>query len=601
MPKKLWQKCGEKNTKNKQSEIKNKHRDSENKQSGIENYQKREGILKRFCLTLIMLLVNLLMPAGAIFYQNVSAVGCPDVKVIFARGSGEERWTDQNYLNFKSELMAKLNLTSLKYEFEDLDYPAVSVANPWTLLTAFVSGGEAYEFGASVEAGVKNLVNEVNNNVCTNTKFVLGGYSQGAMVLSKASRLLNADKIIYAATFGDPKLYLPEGRGAMPDACRGANLSNYRIYVPDCRAYEGMLGSYIPYQPETLVDKMGTWCNHTDIMCSSHLGVNSHISYVKDGIYVDASKLIFDKITRAFGVTNNYVSLHDTAILIDSTGSMSGLIEKYKTEALRLAEKTLTSGGRVALYDYRDLNDPYEPVEHCNFETCDLETFQAGLNEIRADGGGDTSESLLSAGLKVMKKLNWNYGSTKSVVVLTDASYHNPDLDGTTFDDVVALSKKIDPVNFYVIAPSEITGYYDALAAATGGKVATTSSDLSALTDEIVARYDSLPRVEETDNFESALPEIPDTTWEKLSDDSVKISFASTGKYTIVALNDAILGMTDSGSFTLTDLDLSQENVVTLVPLSDTVRGAGVSVEISAGKGDVEILIPKAPNTGKLK
>ena len=606
MPKNLWQKNGGKNIKNKQSGIKIKHRDFEikqkgikNKQSGFRNYQKRKGLVKCFCLTSIMLLVNLVAPVSILKNPTVSAVSCPDVKIIFARGSGEERWTDQNYLTFKSELETKLKLTDLKYEFEDLDYPAVSVANAWTLLTAFISGGEAYNFGTSVNEGTKALTREVNSSACPNTKFVLAGYSQGAMVVSRTARFLNADKIIYAATFGDPKLYLPEGKGAMPDACKGANLSNYRVYVPDCRAYEGMLGAYKPYQTDELVDKMGTWCNHTDIMCSSHLGFNSHLSYVKDGLYADASKLIFDKITAAFGIKNNYISLHDTAILIDSTGSMSGLIEKYKSEALRLAEKTLTSGGRVALYDYRDLDDPYEPVEHCNFETCTLEKFQAGLDEIEVDGGGDTPESLLSAGLHVMKKLDWKYGSTKSVVVLTDAEYHSPDLDGTTFDEVVALSKKIDPVNFYIITPDEIAGYYDLLASATDGKVVASSEDLTILTDEIIARYDSLPRVEEMSGFDEILPVISDVVWEAVSETEVKISFVNTGKYAIVALNDAVLGMTDSDSITLIDLDLTRENTVTLVPLSDTIRGAGVNTEIELGEGSTEIFVPKAPNTGK--
>lgn len=566
-------------------------------------------------LTVILVFALNLAAPFLTFNQETKAAGCPDVKIIFARGSGEERWTDQNYRTFKSELENKLKLTSLKYEFDDLDYPAIGVGDPLTLLTTFISGGEAYEFGKSINEGVQKIVAEVNTSRCPNTKFVLAGYSQGAMVVSKATQSLNADKVIYAATFGDPKIYLPEGSGAIPDACKGKNLSNYRIYVPDCLAYEGMLGSYRPYQPAAFVDKMGTWCNHTDFFCSSHFSIRSHTSYVSDGIYADASKLIFDKITRAFGIKNNYVSLHDTAILIDSTGSMAELIGQYKSEALRLAKKTLENNGRVALYDYRDLNDPYEPVEHCNFETCTLETFAAGLSEIEAGGGGDEAESLLSAGLHIMKKLNWKYGSTKSVVVLTDTVYHSPDLDGTTFDEVVKLSKKIDPVNFYIITPEENLSFYENLALATDGKVTASTDDLAILTDEIITRYDSLPRVTEMTEFDEILPEISDISWEKISKNEVRISFSNTGKYAVVALNDAILGLTESGSITLTDLDLSQENDIVLIPLSDTARGrsadvvVGISQDgITNGSGFLDIegdkiingdALPKAPNTGR--
>ena len=546
----------------------------------------------------ILLLVNLLMPAGVLTTRDVSAASCPKLKVVFARGSGQERWSGQDYLTFKSELESKLKLTDLKYEFEDLDYPAIGVGNVWTLLSTFVGRGDAYEFGASIDVGVKRLMDEVNNSSCPKTKFVVAGYSQGAMVISKAAPYLKSDRLVYAATFGDPKIYLPEGFGAMPEACRGANLSNYRIYVPDCRVYEGMLGSYRPYQPEALVDKMGTWCNHTDLFCSTYLSITSHTSYVSDGLYGDASKLIFDKITKAFGVENNFVSLHDTAILIDSTGSMSGLIDSYKNEALNLARQTFENGGRVALYDYRDVADGYEPHERCNFETCTLENFETMLGSIRVDGGGDTPESLLSAGLKMMKKLNWSFGSTKSVVVLTDASYHNPDLDGTTFDEVVALSKSIDPVNFYFVVPSGVMSSYNSLALATDGAVVSSTSDLSALTNTIISRYDSLPRVEDFDVSDVVLPEILNSTIKDLGDGSFEVSWDSSGSKTMVALNDYILGVTEGNSVVLENLDFTTENIVTLIPLNDTRRGRSVNVKIERS-GLRNLTIPKAPNTGK--
>lgn len=518
------------------------------------------------------------------------AVSCPDLKIIFARGSGGERWTDRNYLTFKSEIEEKLKLINLNYEFEDLDYPAVGVGNLFTLLGTFVSGGEAYEFGESVDIGTTNLVREINNN-CPNTKYIIGGYSQGAMVVSRSLKFLNPEKIVYAATFGDPKIYLPEGYGPVPAACSGENLSNYRIYVPDCRVYEGMLGSYRPYQPEGFENKLGTWCNKMDIFCSTHFSINSHVSYVSDGLYEDASKLIFDKVCKSFGIENNYISLHDTTILIDSTSSMQNLIADFKNEALRLAEKTLSAGGRVALYDYGDLGDPYEPVEHCSFETCTLEIVEYELNKISVQGGGDAPESLLSASFNVMKKLNWQYGSTKSVVVLTDALYHNPDLDGVTFNDVVALSRSIDPVNFYIISPYWNTDDYDNLATATGGKAVSSASDLSLLTNEIITRYDALPRVEDFGVNLEPLPTISDFGWE-MAENGIKINFSSSSGRAMVALDGSVLGIVEGNSITISDLDFQKENMITLIPISNTTRGE--SVKISLGLGEL-----KAPNSGR--
>lgn len=548
--------------------------------------------MKKIIVNLVLVLALVLAPF--VTQNNTGALDCPDLKIIFARGSGEKRWVEQDYLGFKTELEEKLKLINLNYEFEDLDYPAVGIDNPFTAISTFVGGGEAYKFGESVSVGVKNLISETSGK-CLNTKYILAGYSQGAIVVSKAINYINPNKIIYAATFGDPKIYLPEGFGLVPAACSGKNLSNYRIYVPDCRAYEGLLGGIKPYQPESYIDKLGTWCNKNDIFCSTHFSVNAHLSYAADGIYKDASKLIFDKICKSFGILNTFVSLHDTVILIDSTASMENYLHDYKREALNLAEKTLNSGGRVALYDYRDLGDPYNINEYCDFDSCTLESFKAGLDAITLGGGGESiEESLLSASFIVMKKLNWKFGSTKSMVVFTDASYHNPDIDGVTFADVVNLSKKIDPVNFYVVTTKTNKNFYRALADATDGSVATLVDGVSIMTDNIMARYDSLPRVEEEFN-RAVLPEISD-----ILVDGNTVSFKNTGTSCIVVLNDVVLGMTEENKITITDLDPGVKNLLRLVPLGNSVRGVGVEVELTttSGMGYLD-LVPKAPNAGR--
>ena len=472
-----------------------------------------------------------------------------------------------------------------------------------------------------MESGMQELIRVINTG-CNDTKYVIAGYSQGAMVVSKALSSLDPERIIYAATFGDPKIYLPEGKGALsvkiasknglktgtiPPACKGMNLSNYRAYVPDCYAYEGLLGSNRPYQPEGFQYKLGTWCNKFDIFCSSYYSISSHVSYVRDGLYEDASKTIFSKITGAFGKENTFVSTHDTAIVIDSTLSMHGLINQYKAEALRLAEKTLSSGGRVALYDYRDLADPYDLVEHCNFDTCTLDIVRSELDEIKAANGGDVPESLLSASFKTMNKLSWNYGSTKSLVILTDAGFHSPDLDGTTFSDVVELSKRIDPVNFYIITEPEMYDEYTELANATDGLVTTSLDDLSLFTDTIMVRFDSLPKVEEleidsTGAFivDEELPEITIKSVEDDLSDTIAIKFSSTGIRTLVILNDSILGLTEEDFVVINDLDRNIQNQIKLIPLSATRRG--LAAEVVTGAVFVPaVVVPKAPDTGAVK
>lgn len=558
-----------------------KNRGGQHKKIKIRRNEKRKKVRIRYLVMALMVTAAALVPT-----IHARAESCPSLRLVFARGSGGERWHDQNYLAFKVAIEQKLATVSLDYEFIDLDYPAVGVGlgNLGVTAGAYFGSGDAYEFGESVDTGVRNLVAMVNEASCPGTKYVLGGYSQGAMVVSKSLGGLNADRIVYAATFGDPKLYLPEGAGIMPAACRGENLSDYRMYVPDCQAYKGLLGAYVPYEPADLVGKMGTWCNKRDVFCSSHLNVSDHTSYVAENLYEDASRVIFDKITKSFGLENRISSPHDTAILIDSTGSMTSMIDQYKAEALRLATETLESGGRVALFDYRDLDDPYDLVQHCDFESCNLEVFRQELEEIQVEGGGDTPESLLSASFHTMESLNWKQGSTKSLVILTDANFLSPDRDGMTFDEVVTLSKRIDPVNFYIVTNAEYGGDYAKLANRTDGKVVTDFEELNLLTNYIMERYDSLPRVEESLGAPVELPKIEVVGVEQRSDTEVTVRFSSTGGRALVILNDYILGITEENEVTVSEV--SDGDVVTLVPLGKDAHGEGVSVEIG-GRGSV--------------
>lgn len=535
--------------------------------------------------------------------KNVSAESCPDLRVVFARGSGGIRWVDDNYQTFKAAVEDKLKLSDLNYEFIDLDYPAIGIGLDKldVSIGALIGSGDVYQFGESVNTGVKNLVEMVNGG-CENTKYVIGGYSQGAMVVSKSLGSLKAERVVYAATFGDPKIYLPEGKGLIPAACRGENLSDYRMYVPDCRTYQGLLGSYIPYEPLAFEGKFGTWCNKGDLFCSSHFSASDHAGYMSDGLYEDAAKVIYDKVALEFGFENNYTSLHDTAILIDSTYSMAPMINRYKTEALRLAEETFLAGGRVALYDYRDLKDNYPLTKHCDFESCTLEILEQELDKIRASGGGDTPESLLSASFHVMKNLTWKYGSTKSLVVLTDANFLEPDRDGITLDDVVRLSKEIDPVNFYVITAYDFMDSYTELIEATDGKLAIGSLQMGKLTDYILKRYDSLPRVEEETDSGAILPTLEILGTEQISDSEMMVDFTTDGEKTLVILNEMILGITDKTEIILTDLDGTRENILTLVPILEDERGEGRTVNLVLENIDSPSgFAPKAPDTSIVK
>lgn len=435
---------------------------------------------------------------------------CDDVRFIFARGSGSNLGAADESA-WRASLDKMFKGTKLKYGFYELGtdeqnghkYPAAAINGSasgfFNLIGAAIGGGDSFAYGDSVNEGVAELQSYIENinKSCPYTKFVVGGYSQGAQVVSKAiSRsLIPTDNLIYAATFGDPKIYLPEGmprQGTVPEACLGQNLSNYRIYAPNCRDYDGILGSHKPYQPHQYYDKVGIWCHNDDIMCSMKSNLDDHLSYVSNNLYLHASYIIANKVAEAFpaettsGANTNIKANQDTVIMFDTTESMASMIDSYKEEALKLARETFAKGGHVALVEYRDLHDPFIPVIHCDLDTCTLHDFEYKLAGLQAYGGGDSPESYLSCVYYALNNLNWHQGANKTIIGISDAGFHDPDRNGVTKEMVIARTLEIDPVNLYMIT-SEADEYAE-ITTATNGAVFSSADEYSTSTQYILER-----------------------------------------------------------------------------------------------------------------
>lgn len=437
----------------------------------------------RVLSALLLIITNCLVVAPLGYAQ-----GCDDVEFIFARGSGEALG-DKNVTAWQDSIRAMLQKSTLHYSFYELGqstqasyrYPAVSVGDSLGgfghLLGAYVGRGESFEFGRSVAQGVGELQAHlrVASAVCPGKRFVLGGYSQGAMVLSQTLGTLDSERIIYVATFGDPKLYLPEGKGIIPPACLGESYSGYRANVADCRAYEGVLGSYRPYQPDAYSGKLGTWCNAKDIMCSSGLNTDDHIAYANNGFYAEAARKIKTRLKAMFpnafpiATINPWAAAtHNVAFVIDTSISMVNYLKGYRKTAAALSQTILDQGGKVAVAEFRDLDDPYEPRLLCDFG-CDSAAVTDSLSTLTTGGGGDDPESALSALRYTMDQLDWQTGAAKSIILVTDNDYLLPDRDGTILSQVVQRSLEIDPVNIYVLTRTQFQDAYKQLVAPTGG------------------------------------------------------------------------------------------------------------------------------------
>lgn len=182
--------------------------------------------------------------------------------------------------------------------------------------------------------------------------------------------------------------------------------------------------------------------------------------------YFDASRLQFASASAGA----------DLALVFDTTGSMWDEIDEAQAQATALAEAWLEffPTGRVALVEYRDHGDAF--VSRVDLElTNNVGDFQAAVNALVADGGGDTPEAVNSGVMTALNDLEWQDGATKTAVVIADAPGKDPEpITGYTRADVSQRALEIDPVAVYAVnvdGLQAVTDYFLPIAEATAGEV----------------------------------------------------------------------------------------------------------------------------------
>lgn len=321
----------------------------------------------RAFLALLIAWVGLIVVAQS---ANAAAVddACGIVEAVWVRGSGQGVAAAENN-RFKSQLETRVAsaITSL-HTFElgsetagygGHRYTAVNVSDVrnGNAIGARFSAGYGNDYGRSVDAGVGELYNYLLQRLdkCLTARFVLGGYSQGAQVVGQTLEKLaserpgSTDRIDFSALFGDPKLYLPEGEGIWPAACRGESYSTWRRIVPDCDTDNGSLGARKPYLPTAASDKVGLWCADDDFVCGSDKRAwvtSGHGTYAAAGGSIDDAVLEIARrlkntvpasssggINIEIGIIGAGTAGLDVAFVIDTTGSMGPYIEQAKAFA----------------------------------------------------------------------------------------------------------------------------------------------------------------------------------------------------------------------------------------------------------------------------
>ncbi len=138
----------------------------------------------------------------------------------------------------------------------------------------------------------------------------------------------------------------------------------------------------------------------------------------------------------------------EVCFVLDTTGSMGGLIEGAKQKVWSIANEILSSKPvpdlRIGLIGYRDRKDAYVTQVHDLSE--DIDDVYAKLMKFQAQGGGDTPESVNQALHEAVTKIKWNKSKKvlKLVFLVGDAPPHMDYQDDVKYPEVCKKAVKKD-------------------------------------------------------------------------------------------------------------------------------------------------------------
>ncbi len=136
----------------------------------------------------------------------------------------------------------------------------------------------------------------------------------------------------------------------------------------------------------------------------------------------------------------------EVAFVLDTTGSMSGLIEGAKQKIWSIANQMASSQQgadvRIALIGYRDRGDAY--VTRRFDLTDDIDAIYAKLRGFQAQGGGDTPESVNQALHEAVNDLSWSTGEGvyRVIFLVGDAPPHMDYAQDVPYAETARLAKQ---------------------------------------------------------------------------------------------------------------------------------------------------------------
>jgi Mg-chelatase subunit ChlD len=139
----------------------------------------------------------------------------------------------------------------------------------------------------------------------------------------------------------------------------------------------------------------------------------------------------------------------DLAFIVDTTGSMGGLIQSAQQQMISMMRELLKAAEvdmRLGVVEYRDHPPQDKLVVRAYPFTDNLDKAQKAINGLKADGGGDGPESVFDGIITACRELKWREHARRIAVLVGDAPPHGVGAGGDGFKDGCPCGETIDSV-----------------------------------------------------------------------------------------------------------------------------------------------------------
>jgi hypothetical protein len=134
----------------------------------------------------------------------------------------------------------------------------------------------------------------------------------------------------------------------------------------------------------------------------------------------------------------------EVVFVLDTTGSMSGLIQGAKDKIWSIARHIVSAKPapdvKIGLVAFRDIGDAY--VTRAHGLTADLDQVFEHLMAFRAEGGGDTPEHVSRALHDAVHGMQWSPSAMKMIFLVGDAPPHTDYKDGYDYRAILKEAQR---------------------------------------------------------------------------------------------------------------------------------------------------------------